>query len=118
MASVTLPGASGGIVTVQAGSGDHIFVAQIIANTILSVGGSAPGGMNVTSVSANDGDTTIPAAISNGKDNILYLTGPGGGSLTIPSGIEYAVDLITGPETITGSNIQVEKYSSAAGSVF
>ncbi len=33
--SVTLPGSSGGIVTVQSGSGDNSFVAQIIANTIL-----------------------------------------------------------------------------------
>ena len=42
MAFVTLPGVSGGIVTVQSGTGDHIFVAQIIANTILaaSTGGS------------------------------------------------------------------------------
>jgi len=117
MAVVTLPGSSGGIVTVQSGSGDHIFVAQIIANTILlaSVGGSSGTNLNTPVAVAVDGGTptTAPPASTDGLQNILYLTGTGGGSFDVPTGYNYVVDLMTGPETITGSNVQVEGYDSA-----
>lgn len=84
--SVTLPGSSGGTVTVQSGAGDHTFLAQIIANSILlaSVGGSLNPPDTVT---INGGSPTTTAAPSGeNPDNILYLFGSGGGDFTIPTG--------------------------------
>jgi hypothetical protein len=111
MAFVTLPGSSGGIVTVQAGTGDHIFVAQIIANTILlaSVGGTLNAPQTAT---LSSGVGTAPPATGGPDQSILYLYGAGGGTFTVPSGYNYVVDLMTGPETITGSNVQVVSYDS------
>jgi hypothetical protein len=116
MTVVTLPGATGGIVTVQAGTGDHVFVAQIIANTILlaSVGGSlnTPVAVTVSGSTTNPG--VVPPALSDGKGNILYLTGSvGGGTFAVPTGYNYVVDLMTAPETITGSNLQLIGFDSA-----
>lgn len=117
MASVTLPGASGGIVTVQSGSGDHIFVAQIIANTILLA--SVEGGLNTpVSVTVDGSTVTAPPPTNGGKEDILYLTGSGGGTFTIPTGYEFVVDLMTGPETIVGSNVEVISDDQSAGQVF
>ena len=55
--SVTLPGSSGGIVTVQSGAGDHLFVAQIIANTILMA--STSGGLNPPATVTIDGGAPL-----------------------------------------------------------
>lgn len=113
MASVTLPGANPtGVVTVQSGSGDHIFVAQIIANTILlnSVGGSLNAAQTDT---VGSGATTAPPPTGGSDKSILYLYGSGGGTLTIPGGYNYVVDLMTGPETISASNVQMISYDSA-----
>jgi hypothetical protein len=111
--SVTLPGAGGGTATIQAGSGDHVFVAQIIANTILLAQDANNLNPAVT-VSINGGvATTTPPALVNGEQNILYLVGSGGGTYNIPAGYNYVVDLLTGPETITGSDVQVIAYDSS-----
>ncbi len=116
MAFVTLPGASGGIVTVQAGTGAHILVAQLIANTILtaSVGGTLNA---IQTVTAGSGPTIAPPPTGGTDQSILYLFGSGGGSITIPTGYNYVVDLMTGPETITGSNLQVISFDTV-GSTF
>jgi hypothetical protein len=116
--SVTLPGSSGGIVTVQSGAGDHLFVAQIIANTILMA--STSGGLNPPATVTIDGGAPIgpsPTPPDNLDSNILYMYGTGGTSYTVPSVYNYVVDLMTGPETITGSNVQVISYDSV-GSAF
>jgi len=119
--SVTLPGASGAIVTVQAGAGSHLWMAQIIANTILtaSVNGSlAPSA--VVTITGGVPQNTAPPTVS-GKDNILFLVGdgdtgggPGDGTYTIPTGYNYVVDLLTGPETISGSNVQIIAYNQTS----
>jgi hypothetical protein len=125
--SVTLPGAGGtGTVTVQSGGGDNVFVAQIIANTILlaSVGGSLDGGtvtpdLNpAVSVTVNGGVTIAPPPLVNGNENILYLFGSGGGSLNVPTGYNYVIDLMTGPETIAGTDVQVISTDPASGVEF
>jgi hypothetical protein len=111
MAFVTLPGATGGIVTVQAGGGDHIFVAQLIANTILMA--STGGSLNTPqTVLAGSGTATPPPPTAGGKESILYVSGSGGGTLAVPTGYNYVVDLVQGQETITGSNVQVVAYDS------
>ena len=109
MASVTLPGSSGTAVTVQSGTGDNTFVAQIIANTILlaSVAGSLSGAGDTQEITINGGATTAPSAPSDGNEHLLYLVGSGGGSLTIPGGWNYVIDMMTGPETISAVGAQV-----------
>ncbi len=93
---VTLPGASGGIVTVQSGSGDHEFIAQIIANTILLA--STGGSLNTPVAVTVTGNATDPATVptpTGGGENILYLYGSGGGTFQVPTGYQYVVDLLT-----------------------
>jgi len=115
MAFVTLPGASGGTVTVQSGSGDNVFVAQIIANTILLA--SAGGSLKVNSDVVGSGVNVAPPTTAGGP-NILYLSGSGGGTLAVPTGYDYIVDLMTGPETITGSNAQLISYDTVGTNEF
>ena len=111
--SVTLPGSGGGTATIQAGSGDHVFVAQIIANTILLAQDAGTINPAVTVTINGAGAVVTPPPLDNGEQNILYLVGSGGGTYNIPAGYDYVVDLLTGPETITGSNVQVIAYDSS-----
>lgn len=118
--SVTLHGATGSVITVQAGSGDHVFVAQIIANTILTSTLNTPAVVSINGGVASP--TPPPGPTTGGAENILYLVGDGGGSgggtYNIPAGYNYVVDLLATAspggqtETITGSNVQLIAYDS------
>src|SRR5580658_3514884 len=107
MASVTLPGSNGATVTVQSGTGDNTFVANIIANSILLASIPGGAGLDTQQITVNGGSVTAPAPLSDGKEQLLYLVGSGGGSLTIPGGWTYVIDMMTGPETISAVGAQV-----------
>jgi hypothetical protein len=117
--SVTLPSANGAI-TVQSGGGDNAFVAQIIANSILlaSVGGAGFTGdtLNQASVTidGSTGFTVPPPTVGSHQQNLLYLYGTGGGTVAIPAGYNFVIDLMTGDETVTGSNVQIVSEAPAA----
>jgi len=99
--AITVPGASGGIITVTPGTGDYLGLAVQIANLLNSA--NDKGNVNV-SVMSSAGATVPTTAGSGGKINELGIIGTGGGATvqagpSAGTGWQYVVNV---PNTVAG----------------
>ncbi len=89
-------------------SGSNTFTGSLVLGTGAVTGGNLNGTLQITSAAAVSGVTTISFPDNNGAYSVFQLNGSGG-SITLPSTLNFSID------GTTGTNLTANMIESVAG---